>query len=139
MKRMRFLLCCVVSALAFFAAGCSDGGGSSAEGADVKINVLYADTSKNWNVWAWKGGTEINYSSKAWPGDLALTKNGSALSRTLTVDPNYDLGLLFCEGTKGDPQTKDITIPKGKLVAGAESGSFTATRQSMRLKTNAQD
>lgn len=30
MKRMRFLLCCVVSALAFFAAGCSDGGGSSA-------------------------------------------------------------------------------------------------------------
>lgn len=30
MKRMRFLLCCVVSALAFFAAGCSDGGGSGA-------------------------------------------------------------------------------------------------------------
>lgn len=120
MKRMRFLLCCVVSALAFFAAGCSDGGGSASEGADVKINVLYADTSKNWNVWAWKGGTEINYSSKAWPGDLALTKNGSALSRTLTVDPNYDLGLLFCERTKGDLKTKDITIPKGKLVAGAE-------------------
>ena len=120
MKRMRFLLCCVVSALAFFAAGCSDGGGSGAEGADVKINVLYADTSKNWNVWAWKGGTDINYSSKAWPGDLSLTKNGSVFSRTLTVDPNYDLGLLFCEGTKGTLQTKDITIPKGKLVAGAE-------------------
>lgn len=88
---------------------------------DVKLNVLYADTSKNWNVWAWKkGGTEINYSAKKWPGDLTLTKNGSVFSRTLSVDPAYDLGLLFCESEKGSPQTKDITIPKARLSAGAE-------------------
>lgn len=74
MKRMRFLLCCVLAALAFFAAGCSDGGGSASEGVDVKINVLYADTSKNWNVWAWKGGTEINYSSKPGLETLRLKK-----------------------------------------------------------------
>ena len=87
---------------------------------DVKLNVLYADTSKNWNVWAWKGGTEIKYSAKKWPGDLTLTKNGSVFSRTLSVDPAYDLGLLFCESEKGSPQTKDITIPKARLSAGAE-------------------
>lgn len=87
--------------------------------ADVKVNVLYADASKSWNVWAWKGGTEINYSTKGWPGDLALTKNGSVFSRTLSVDANYDLGLLFV-ASSGSPQTKDITITKENLVAGAE-------------------
>ena len=120
MKRIRLLLCCAISALAFFAAGCSDGGGSNSENVDVKLNVLYADASKSWNVWAWKGGTEINYSTKKFPGDLALTKNGSVFSRTLSVDPAYDLGLLFCESTTGSPQTKDITIPKDRLTAGAE-------------------
>ncbi len=121
MKRTRFLLGCVVCALAFFAAGCSDGGGgSSSEGTDIKVNVLYADTSKSWNVWAWKGGTEINYSTKKFPGDLSLTKNGSVFSRTLSVDPAYDLGLLFCESGTGSPQTKDMTIPKDRLTAGAE-------------------
>lgn len=87
--------------------------------ADVKVNVLYADASKSWNVWAWKGGTEINYSTKGWPGDLVLTKNGSVFSRTLSVDANYDLGLLFV-ASSGSPQTKDITITKENLVAGAE-------------------
>ena len=88
--------------------------------ADVKVNVLYADTSKSWNVWAWaKAGTDINYSTKGWPGDLVLTKNGTVFSRTLSVDANYDLGLLFV-ASSGSPQTKDITIPKASLTAGAE-------------------
>ena len=120
MKRMRFLLGCAACVLAFLAAGCSDGGGGS-EGTDVKVNVLYADTSKEWNVWAWAiAGTHINYSTKGWPGDLELTKNGLVFSRTLTVDPAYDLGLLFCEKKTGSPQTDNIIISKDRLVSGAE-------------------
>ncbi len=89
--------------------------------ADVKVNVLYADASKSWNVWAWaKAGTDINYSTKGWPGDLALTKNGSVFSSPLSVDPAYDLGILFVDSENPKTQTKDITIPKARLTSGAE-------------------
>ena len=123
MKRMRFALGGALAALALFAAGtfagCSSDGGSDDTTTKVTLNVMYADTSKEWNVWAWKFPSDINYSKKEWPGDLKMTKSGDHFTYTLAVDTESDLGCLFV-GASGSPKTNDIVIPKEKLSDGAE-------------------
>lgn len=84
--------------------------------ATVNFNVLYADSTVDWNVWAWaKADKDVDYATAAWPGDLKMTKSddGKIFSYSLLVDPNYDLGCLFVSGSN---QTKDCIIPKAKLV-----------------------
>ncbi len=75
-------------------------------------------------VWAWaKAGSDINYTSKAWPGDLEMTagkESGySCYTYTLKVDPAYSLGILFnnLSGENGKPQTGDITIGKDDIAS----------------------
>lgn len=87
---------------------------------ELKICVLgIPDGNKKPGVWAWaKASSDINYTSAGWPGDLAMEKGTEGgydcYTYTLKVDPNYDLGILFnnIESNKGEPQTKDIGIPK---------------------------
>jgi len=115
------------AALSFFLAvlfaGCMnpsvDGGGGGG-GKSVKICLIGADTSKTWNVWAWKenGNSDINYSSKSWPGgDIQLTGTDSAdgyIYTTMDVDTSYPLGILFVDTTQS-AQTSDVTVPAAVL------------------------
>ena len=131
MKKIANIFSAVLAALALFS--CANGlDGNAGNGAErsadtapaeyttkVTLNVMYADTSKEWNVWAWKSPSDVNYSKVAWPGDLKMTKSGDHFTYTLAVDTESDLGCLFV-GATGSPQTKDIVIPKEKLKDGAE-------------------
>lgn len=97
----------------------------AARTATITIYVFNADPQKKWNVWAWReeGAVDSNYNDPAnWPGgDIVLTadKEFLALSTTMTVDPTYEMGILFVTST-GDSQTKDILIPKENLVDGSK-------------------
>ena len=131
MKKIANIFSAVLAALALFS--CANGlDGNAGNGAErsadttpaeyttkVTLNVMYADTSNEWNVWAWKSPSDANYSKKEWPGDLKMTKSGDHFTYTLAVDTESDLGCLFV-GASGSPQTKDIVIPKEKLSDGAE-------------------
>ena len=88
--------------------------------AKIKIYMYYPPKdSTDWNIWAWKiksTGNE-NYSSKVWPGDLAMTKGAeNEFIYELNVDKNFDLGFLFVRKA-GKPQTEDIIINKEELIA----------------------
>lgn len=97
----------------------------AARTATITIYVFNASPSKTWNVWAWReeGNVDSNYNNPAkWPGgDIVLSADSefSALSTTMTVDPTYEMGILFVT-SNGDSQTKDILIPKEKLVDGSK-------------------
>ena len=131
MKKIVNIFSAMISALMLFscANGLEGNGSAGAERAaensaaayttKVTINVMYADAKTDWNVWAWKSPSNKNYSEKAWPGDLAMTRSGDFFTYTLSVDTESDLGCLFV-GASGSPQTDDIVIPKEKLTDGAE-------------------
>lgn len=93
----------------------------------IKIYVFNipsdVDTTQPWNIWAWREeATDSDYDTQGWPGGtFQLTKDANleALSGTFKVDPTMDLGILFVHSS-GNPQTKDISIPKEKIQDGAE-------------------
>ena len=93
---------------------------------ELKICVLgIPSTNTKPGVWAWaKAGSDTNYTSATWPGDLAMVKGTESgydcYTYTLKVDPKYDLGILFNNlNNNGSPQTGDIVIPKAKFQAAA--------------------
>lgn len=83
-------------------------------GTGVKICLFGADSTKDWNIWAWKKGTtDVDYSSKSWPGNLSLSKINKQygyMYSYLNVDKTLPMGILFVAST-GSPQTSDIVIP----------------------------
>ena len=88
---------------------------------DITINLfgVPAKCTKP-GIWAWaKATSDVNYTSKSWPGDLAMISTNiggyAAYTYTLTVDPAYDLGILFNNLSGGSPQTADIIIPKDDI------------------------
>lgn len=91
---------------------------------ELKLVVLgIPSTNTKPGVWAWaKAGSDINYSTKAWPGDLEMAggteSNYPCYTYTLKVDPAYSLGILFNNlDNGGSPQTGDITIKKADIAS----------------------
>lgn len=91
----------------------------------ITVNVLYADLTKDWCAWAWTANVnpERQYVSEPW-GTFGITfkkdsTNTSMLTTSFSVNPAYDLGILFV--TKDtSTQTGNIVIPKEKLVNNAQ-------------------
>lgn len=89
---------------------------------EVAIHLLYADSSKKWNVWAWSMPDKKNYSTKAWPGNMEMKYDPETggLYYVFKPDTTKDLGLLFVDST-GKTQTSDIMIKKEEF---SESSHF---------------
>ncbi len=123
-KKWRVLsLCLFTAALALTSLTFVSCGGDTEDG--YKICLFGADTSKTWNVWAWKetGSKDEEYSTKSWPGgDIQLTKTDSDYGYIYTymdVDTSYPLGILFVDST-GSSKTEDIEVPVSTLTSTTE-------------------
>ena len=113
MKKLFRTLCFLLTGLLFFSCGEKPGVKS------MKIALYGADSSKTWNVWAWKelGDNDENYDSKKWPGgsyQLTNTDDDGCVYLNMDIDSSTDLGILFVAST-GSPQTADITVPASVL------------------------
>lgn len=79
----------------------------------IKLCLFGADSTKTWNVWAWKdAASDVNYSTQSWPGgDIQFTKSENGYIYTsMTVDLSYPLGILFVSSDE-TAQTTDIIVP----------------------------
>ena len=147
MKKSRFMksLALILAAgLAVFGfASCKnsdDDDSSSSSGTSMKIALYGADSSKTWNVWAWKelGNNDTNYDSKAWPGgtyQLKDTDENGCVCLHMNIDTSVDLGILFV-ASSGSPQTDDIIVPKSVLQSTKE---LYFTYSNMNYYTNFSD
>ncbi|MBR0496152.1 MAG: hypothetical protein IJJ71_08275 [Treponema sp.] len=128
-KRFAAFLC--AATLLFSLSSCKSGdddneksdnnGGTSKS---MKIALYGADTSKTWNVWAWKekGSNDENYDTKKWPGgtyQLSQKDANGCVYLNMNIDTSVDLGILFVSSS-GTPQTGDIIVPKNVLSATQE-------------------
>ena len=117
MKRItRFLSCVLLGTLLF---GCKNPDNTASNGRDMKIALYGADSSKTWNVWAWKelGSSDENYDTLSWPGgtfQLTQTDEYGCKYTTMSIDRDVELGLLFI-GSDGTNQTNDIYVPTSVL------------------------
>lgn len=100
----------------------------SRAGADSTITIyLYGVPADNKNpgVWAWKkAASDEDYCTAGWPGNFAMTagkyEGYAGYKYELTVDPAYNLGILFnnlTTGAGGTPKTDDIIIDKKEFTS----------------------
>lgn len=117
-KTVVLVLSVITLSLCFTSCPSSTNSGNSGS---IKICLIGADTSKTWNVWAWKekGDTDENYCESAWPGgDIQLTNTDDTngfIYTTMNIDSDYALGILFVASTDETVKTSDITVPSSVL------------------------
>ena len=97
---------------------------SGSDPVSITFHVMYTPAeTKEWNIWAWRYGTKEQYNTGAdWPGTSTLENDSETGYYKITlsnIKTSDDLGIIFV-GKTGSPQTKDLILPKEKLIDGKD-------------------
>ena len=93
---------------------------SGSDPVSITFHVMYTPAeTKEWNIWAWRYKTTEQYNTgDKWPGTSTLENDSETGYYKITlsnIKTSDDLGIIFV-GKTGSPQTKDLILPKEKLI-----------------------